>query len=390
MPDRPGATALYPPEGFVAPKDRTIASDEVHLPAGTEVFSADNHISLSEDIFYERFPESVKDKAPRVLDQDGAHTIGFGGNAILPKAFTAVLEQYDPRPGSSTGNLEARAADLEADGIAKELAFPNALLVLMAYPDKELRELCFRIYNEYLAELQEQSKGRFYGVGIINWWDGDGARKTLTEMKSLGLKTFWMPLKPGAGADGNPIDYNSQAMIPVWEAIEESGLPVSHHIGESGLGSPCEDNIHLIGMLSNATPCREMFGRYIFGGILDRHPGINVGWFEAGVNWVPSALQDAEHIYASVRHMSDHDIAHDVQWYWDNHMCASFMVDPLGLELIDRIGIDKVMWSSDYPHNESTLGYSRQSIQSVVDAIGADNAARVVSGNVKAYLGLDG
>jgi len=48
------------------------------------------------------------------------------------------------------------------------------------------------------------------------------------------------------------------------------------------------------------------------------------------------------------------------------------------------------MWSSDYPHNESTLGYSRQSIQSVVDAIGADNAARVVSGNVKAYLGLDG
>jgi predicted TIM-barrel fold metal-dependent hydrolase len=133
-----------------------------------------------------------------------------------------------------------------------------------------------------------------------------------------------------------------------------------------------------------------MFGRYIFGGSLDRHPGIKVGWFEAGINWVPSALQDAEHIYASVRHMSDHPIARDVQWYWDNHMSASFMVDPLGLELIDRIGVDKVMWSSDYPHNESTFGYSRQSVQSVVDTIGADNAARVVSGNVKAYLGLDG
>jgi predicted TIM-barrel fold metal-dependent hydrolase len=390
MSDRSGATALYPPEGLVAPKDRVIASGEVHLPAGTEVFSADNHISLSEDIFYERFPESLKDKAPRVVYAENSHTITFGGPPILPKALTDVLMQYDPRPGSSTGGLEARAADLEADGIAKELAFPNALLVLMAFPDKELRELCFRIYNEYLAELQERSNGRFYGVGIINWWDGDGARKTLAEAKSLGLKTFWLPLKPGAGADGNPIDYNSKAMIPVWEAIEEAGLPVSHHIGESGLGSPCEDNIHLVGMLHNAAPFREMFGRYIFGGILDRHPGIQVGWFEAGLNWVPSALQEAEHLYASVRHMADHDIAHDVQWYWDNQMRASFMVDPLGLESIDRLGIERVMWSSDYPHMESTFGYSRQSVQAVVDVLGEDNAARVVSGNVKAYLGLDG
>ncbi len=32
-----------------------------------------------------------------------------------------------------------------------------------------------------------------------------------------------------------------------------------------------------------------------------------------------------------------------------HHMYASFMVDPLGLEMIDRIGVDRVMWSSDYP-----------------------------------------
>jgi len=381
--------ALYPAGGFAAPKDRAIATGELGVPTGTEVFSADNHISLSEDIFYQRFPESLKDKAPRVLEQDGAHTIGFGGKAILPKAFTDVLEQYDPRPGSSTGNLDARRADLEADGIQKELAFPNALLALMAYPDKDLRGLCFRIYNEYLAELQERSKGWFYGVGIINWWDGEGARKALEEMKSYGLRTFWMPLKPGLGLDGNPIDYNSDSMIPVWEAIADAGLPVSHHIGESGLGSPCDENVHLIGMLSNAAPFREMFGRYVFGGILDRNPDIKVGWFEAGINWVPSAIQDAEHIYASVRHMSDHDVQHDAQWYWDNHMSASFMVDPLGLDMIDHIGLDKVMWSSDYPHNESTLGYSRQSIQAVADKIGPDNAVRVVSGNVRTYLGLD-
>jgi predicted TIM-barrel fold metal-dependent hydrolase len=64
------------------------------------------------------------------------------------------------------------------------------------------------------------------------------------------------------------------------------------------------------------------------------------------------------------------------------------MVDPVGLQLIDQIGVDKVMWSSDYPHNESTFGYSEKSLAAVVEAVGPDAAARIVSGNVKKFLGV--
>ena len=70
-------------------------------------------------------------------------------------------------------------------------------------------------------------------------------------------------------------------------------------------------------------------------------------------------------------------------------MCASFMVDPLGLELVDRIGVDRVMWSTDFPHNESTYGYSNESLgvrrrrgRCRVDA------AAIVGGNIRRYLGL--
>ena len=382
-------TVTYPAEGFGAPKDRRgHATGTLGLPAGTEVFSADDHISLADDIFYERFPDDLKDQAPRVVYEDGAWNLALGGRTFLPREFTAVLMQYDPLAGSSTGDIDARLAELESDGVHRELAFPNALLGLMWLPDQDLRERCFRIYNEYIAEKQEQSGGRFFGVGVINWWDGDGARRTLTEMKDLGLKTFLLPLKPGKGADGAPIDYNAPTMYPVWEAIEESGLPVSHHIGESPLGSPCADNSVITGMLHNVAPFREMFGRYIYGGILDRHPGLTVGWFEGGINWVPAALQDAEHLYASLQHMADHPIEHDVEHYWRNHMYASFMVDPLGLQLIDRIGVDRVMWSSDYPHNESTFGYSEQSLAAVVAAVGPEDAVKIVSTNVQRYLGI--
>ena len=384
-------TLSYPPGGLGAPKDRHPGPlADLGLPAGTEVFSADDHISLAEDIFYERFPESMKDSAPRVMNVDGGWVIGMGDKPALVPEFIEVLTQYDPVSGSHTGDVGARLAALESEGVSKELAFPNSVLALFGWPDREVRELCFRIYNEHIAEVQERSGHRIYGVGLINWWDAEGARRTLKELKDLGIKTFLMPLSPGKDLEKRPIDFASTAMDGVWEAIEEAQVPVAHHIGESPPSSPNEHNAISIEMLQSVAPFRDLFGKYIFGGILDRHPGLRVGWFEGGINWVPSALQDAEHIAASFQHLADLKIEHEPTYYWDTHMCASFMLDPLGLALLARIGVDKAMWSTDFPHNESTYGYSNQSLGEVVGAVGADAAAAIACGNVTRFLGLDG
>src|SRR3954471_2093044 len=315
------STLTYPAEGLGAPKNRRPAAlVDTGLPAGTEVFSADNHISLADDIFYERAPESMKDRMPRVLAIDGGWVLGVDGASVLPPAFLEVLTQYDPLPGSHTGDIEARLAALESEGVTKELAFPNSILALFGWPDREVRELCFRIYNEHMAEVQERSGNRIYCVGLINWWDADGARRTLEELKGLGLKTFLMPLSPGKDLDKRPIDYASTAMDGVWEAIEEAGLPVSHHIGESPPSTPNEFNAVSVGMLQNVAPFRDAFGKYVLGGILDRHPGLQIGWFEGGINWVPSALQDAQHIAASFQHLATLDVKHEPRHYWEEHM----------------------------------------------------------------------
>lgn len=383
-------TITYPAGGFGAPKDRRPGPlVDPGLPAGTEVFSSDNHISLAEDIFHERFPESLKDRAPRVMNVEGAWVVGTGGDAPLHPDFLRVLTQYDPLAGSHTGDVTARLAALDAEGVDKELAFPNALLALFGWPDYEVRETAFRIYNEYIAGIQEQSGERIFGVGLVNWWDADGARRTVSELKALGLRTFLLPINPGRDPERRPIDYASSTMRGVWEAIEESELPVSHHIGESPPASPNEFNSLGVGMLQSVAPFRDTFGKYVFGGILDRHPGLRVGFFEGGINWVPSVLQDAEHIAASFAHLSNLELQHEPRHYWEHHMVASFMVDPLGLELIDRIGVDRAMWSTDFPHNESTYGYTGESLASVVDAVGAEAAAAIVSTNVKRFLGVD-
>jgi predicted TIM-barrel fold metal-dependent hydrolase len=385
------ARTVYPDGVLGAPKHRrgNAARSDVGLPPGTEVFSADNHISLADDIFYQHFPDDLKDQAPRIWYEDGAYLLGPPGQSMVVGDFSAVLMQYDDLAGAATNNIEARVEQLAEDGVDKELAFPNAVLALFHYPDKELRERIFRIYNEHIAEVQQNSNGHCYGVGLINWWDPRGARRTLSELKSLGLKTFLMPISPGTDIDDKPIDFSSAAMDAVWDEIEEAGLPLTHHIGESQPKIPSEVNSVAVAMMVNIDSFREMFSKYIFGGILDRHPRLRIGWFEGGIAWVPPALQDAEHVLASYRHMLAHQPEHDVRYYWDTHMCASFMVDALGLKQIDEIGIDKVMWSSDYPHNESTYGYSERSLASVVDAVGPEDAVRVVSANIRKFLGIE-
>ena len=177
-------------------------------------------------------------------------------------------------------------------------------------------------------------------------------------------------------------------MTDVWGAIEDSGLPVAHHIGETTPGIPSEVNTLGVGMVQSVAPFREVFAKYVLGGILDRHPRLRIGWFEGVINWVPSIVQDTEHIAASFAHMSDHVLDHPVQHYWDAHMTASFMVDPLGLDLIDRIGVTRAMWSSDFPHNESTWGYTPEVLASIVAQVGPDAAQAILGDNVREFLGI--
>jgi predicted TIM-barrel fold metal-dependent hydrolase len=381
---------IFPADTIIGPpNDRQgQAKQSLALPAGTIVFSADNHVELTEDIWHQQFPAALKEKAPRIWQGDNGVThFGMDGKSWLPSSFVGVLGHFSKLGGTSTKHMDERMKHLDAEGIDKELVFPQSVLALLNYPDLEVREYCFRIYNEYLAALQERYEGRFYGVGLINWWDAEGARRTLAELKYLGLRTFMLPLKAGTHADGTPVDYASTRMIPVWDAIAKSELPVSHHIGEV-ISGDAEFNRSHVGFMHSVATFRETFARYIFGGILDRHPSVKVGWFEGGINWVPSALQDAEFLAATYKHIENLKLKHDPEYYWRNHMCASFIVDPLGLEMVDRIGVENVMWSCDYPHNESSYGFSKNSINSVVKAVGPEKARAIVGGNVARFLGL--
>ena len=228
-------TLTYPSEGFGAPKDRHPAPPDHGLPAGTQVFSADNHISLAEDIFYER-PRGMKDQAPRVIQEDGAWTLAMGGKD--PPARSS--------PSCSPSTTRARApirATSRRDGRArlrrrpKELAFPNSLLGLwLARPGGP------RALLPYLQRVHGGGAGAIGQPHLRRRLDQLVGRRRRTpdgeRIERPRAQDLLMPLMPGKHADGKPIDYSSHAMDGVWDAIEEAGVPISHHIGETPPASP--------------------------------------------------------------------------------------------------------------------------------------------------------
>jgi predicted TIM-barrel fold metal-dependent hydrolase len=358
---------------------------ERKLPPDLRIISADNHWSISEDVFYENFPARLKEKAPRLVKSaKGAYLFTVpGGRALLPDMHVSIVAEMDRVPGST--RMKERMEALDIEGIEKELVFGNIIGAFYTYPDLEVREWIHRVYNDYIASMQALAPGRFYGVGLLTYWDMSKVRESIDQVKRLGLKTFVIPQFP-KGADYQAINYCSREMWPLWEAIEDSGLPVCFHVGEmiqEGYGG-CG-----VSQMINLAPFRKSMGELIFGGILDRHPGIQANFVEGDMNWIPGALQTADMIYEAYAHEMEPKIKHPPRYYWHNNLHATFINDPAGLRLIDEIGPDRVMWSNDYPHQESVYGCSWTAIQQVVDAVSEDDARKMLGGNAMRLYKFD-
>jgi predicted TIM-barrel fold metal-dependent hydrolase len=343
-------------------------------PAGTTVISADSHM-LETDLWFDRFPAHLKDQAPRMSFRDGGYHLSIGG-----KDMTSVFQASDLctamecNPGLTS--IDARFVDLDIEGVEKELIFPQRLFGLFMFGTMMNRAETFGAYNEHISEMCKMGKGRLFSVMVPNYWDMSQAKASVDLCQKLGARCLMVPIKPGEDIDGEPIFYNNPKMDPLWDAVAESGIPLAFHIGESvASGSQGAAGTFVLVQMQGF---RHIWGPLTFGGVFDRFPKLRVVFVEGGLSWVASMLHDADMIYNSFPTVMDPKLKHPPSWYWSNHCYATFMTDPAGLELLHRIGPDRVMWSSDYPHQESTFGYSRSAVQAVFDATSVENAQKIV------------
>jgi len=373
--------------GIKYPRDRKAQCREnskVRLPNDMVVVSADSHWSLTEDIFYKRFPDHLKHKAPRLVpDASGVTNWFVDGRPLIPEVAFEGFATFERVPGSS--QIEPRLRDLDLEGVNKEIVFGNAIGSGLGDPDTESREHIFRIYNEHLAEMQAKAPGRFHGVGLINYWDMSKVRASIMQLKSMGLKTYMLPQHP-KGAGSVALDYCDPSMEPLWAAAAEADLPLCFHTGEFFKGGPGGWGTS---MMIQFGPFRKNLAELIFGGIFDRYPNLQVVFAEADINWIPGAVQHASMAYTCFNPMLTPAIKHNPRYYWQHNCYATFMHDPVGLRMLDQIGADRVMWSHDYPHPESVYGFGWDAMQSVIDATTEEQARMILGGTAMKVFKLD-
>ena len=157
-------------------------------------------------------------------------------------------------------------------------------------------------YNRWLAEFCAAAPGRRAGVLPLDLHDMDRAVQEIAWARDQGI--FGGIMLPAMSVRVGLPGYADEYYDPLWSACEEHGMPVNLHTGASGAATDARflyDNEHggMLGLYEVFVFTRRPLWFMIFGGVFDRHPGLQVVVTENGVQWLPSLVRDME---ALLRH----------------------------------------------------------------------------------------
>jgi predicted TIM-barrel fold metal-dependent hydrolase len=156
---------------------------------------------------------------------------------------------------------------------------------------------------------------------------------------------------------------------PFFRACEETGTVVNLHVGSSGRTSnPSSvsppDAVAALFPVSGI----ETVVDWIFARIPIRFPQLNIALSEAGVSWVPMAIERLRRAHRLVEASDDWSITDPdpVELLHRNFYFTS-LEDPSAFRLLDLIGEDHVMVETDFPHMDSTWPKSQAMIRSELE-----------------------
>jgi len=320
-------------------------------------------------------------------------------------AFENPFGDLAGEDASRNWDSERRLAELEADGIAAEVLFPNTIppfwpsgaLVSPAptASDYERRFAGLQAHNRWLADFCAQAPGRRAGVAQIFLNHLEDALAEVRYAKEAGL--FGGILLPGVAPNHEIPPLWSDVYEPLWSLCEELGVVVNHH---SGGGLPVFDvadpAARAVMLVEIPIYAHRALWALIFAGVFERHPGLKFVLTEQGTSWVPGTLANLDWFAGRMRipeaaesHFGGEAVSKlsltPSEYFRRNcYIGASFM-RPVEAALRHEVGIDRIMWGSDYPHSEGSYPFTREALRAAfaaapeheLRAMLAENAARV-------------
>ena len=364
----------YTPGGVVREVDYASQSRGLDPSlAGIKIVDTDTHMIEPPDLFTSRAPAAMKSKVPYVKrDTDGVDRwyVGdrnfgsLGGNVIGKDhikllgrlAFPTIDEMH---PGGHL--IKPRLQAMDDMGIHAQIVFQNSGVTqagsLMSLGDDELAVTVIKLYNDAAAEWQQESGNRIFTMAHLPFWDKAELEKEARRAVDMGLRGFVLPDTPERV--GVP-SFMHDHWTPFLEMCAAEGVPLNFHLNAAmdpntltweGFGF--EQTLSVVATMFSIGNAATL-GNWMVSGRLDRHPGLKIGLIESGMGWIPFAIEALEHQFNEML-PSKKGVLNKRPWeYFRDHFWCTYWFETVGPKLLlETIGVDKVMFETDFPHPTS-------------------------------------
>src|ERR1043166_60113 len=372
--------------------------------------SADSHVVTDRSAFVDRMSQAKwGDKIPQVVELENkgnlVHRWRVYGKPLAGRGVCncpAIMN--DPMRNSYPQRWEdvpikgyvpsERARALDSDGIDAEVLFPNDPPSFHQYGDAEFELAGVEAYNDSMAEWNKCSD-RFVPLAMVPLLGG--IETTVAEVRraaSIGHKGIVMLAEPKLAVEKLP--YISEPYwYPLWETCQETDVPIHLH-ASAGLGRkiafPEWDGYtahqqHAAFTVPTAAWPAQIIPNIIFSGIAYRFPRLKWVFAETGIGAVSSAQSACDYEWER-RHLWNHGLPIRPSDVIRKQVFVNFWYEQAGIELRHRIGIDNIMWESDYPHIASTYPESWKFVERSLAGVPDSERKKMLYQNAKALYRL--
>ena len=364
----------------------------MHIDA-LPLISADSHIQEPETFFFDALPASLRDRLPPsmhpridVAGEFGSR-IGVEGDSRRAVAKTRAGHDVHAEVAQGRANSVAgRTAVMIEDGVRGECIYPTRALAIWMTDDAELGRACCEIYNDWIADTLESKSPRFRCAGMIPTWNLDEAVAEVERIRGLGLAAAMLPLV------GTP-DYNRREWTPLWEAIQDAGMPVVMH---QGTGHDMlfyrSRGAAVANLLATQSMAPRTAGLLATSGALEEHPDLHFVFVETNAAWISWAMATLDFYYDSFQSYEGWVrpiLPEKPGFYIARQVHGTFQYDPVAVLAIAHTGTAPLLWGNDFPHAEGTYPHSRKIVRELMAGLDSEDAARIVGGTAAELFRFD-
>jgi predicted TIM-barrel fold metal-dependent hydrolase len=368
----------------------------------TRLISADDHVDLSHDKIKSFLSPILHDDYDDALREFG-RSMGATSSAQSNQRWREqqgleVDYDYVPmrerrahdaagRPGHT--DPVARLKDMDIDGVESSVTYCEVSAFRYLYLLKEGWKEATRAFNTALTEFASADPTRLVINYQIPIHDIDAAVAEVRYAGAEGCKSLQLPVFP---VELGLPDYWDSRYDPLWAAITDVDLPIALHIGLNtqleGLAQRDPTPQKGIFVPMTALSAAEALGMWVLTGILERFPQLKVVFVEPGVGWVSWWLYIADDM-ATRQGYQFPGIKDLPSKYFRKNIFLTFIDEPDVLRHAhDRIGVENLMWSSDYPHPVSSWPNSQAIAQEQLADATEEERELILWGNSKRIWNL--